>query len=83
MSANNTYHVFVTGPGNMMLPFAVVMYKATCKVRCQTYLVIPCQGVHIWMRLAWNACEAAAALAAEPHTDITESLYLHAVSYRV
>ena len=58
--------MFATGPGNMILPFVVDMYKATCKVRCQTHLVIPYQGVHIWIRLAWNACEAAAAFAAEP-----------------
>ena len=63
MSANL---VFVTGPGNMMLPFVVVMYKATCIIGRQTHIVIPCQGVHVWIRLAWGACEAAAAFAVEP-----------------
>ena len=60
------YTVFATGLGNMIIPFVVDVYKATCKVRCQTHLFIPCQGVHIWIRLAWNACEATAAFAAEP-----------------
>ena len=63
MSANL---VFAAGSGNMILPFVVDVYKATCKVGCQTHHVIPHQGVYIWIRLAWNACEAAVALAAEP-----------------
>ena len=63
MSANL---VFATGPDNMILPFVVDVYKATCKVGCQIHLVIPCQGVRIWIRLTRNDCEAAAAFAAEP-----------------
>ena len=70
MSANL---VFATGPDNIILPFVVDVYKTTCKAECQTHLVISRQGVHIWIRLAWNDCEAAAAFASEPEG---ESVYL-------
>ena len=32
----------------MILPCAVDVYKATCKVRYPTYLVILCQGAHTY-----------------------------------
>ena len=32
--------VVATGLGNMILPFVVDVYNATCKVRYQTHLVV-------------------------------------------
>ena len=72
MSANL---VFATRPDNTILPFVVDVYKAMCKVGCQTHPVIPYQGVHIWIRLAWNDYETAAAFAAEPWLGIYYMAY--------
>ena len=74
MSANL---VLATGTGNMILPFVVDVYNATCKVGCQIHLIMPCQGVHIWIRLAWNACEVAAAFAAESMIHIPIAVACH------